>query len=68
MNFLQDRIESESMSVRCVMNKDLVCRDCFYMLDDSKIGRFTSQCKAYLLKPTEVLLGESCKLYKKKGG
>ena len=68
MNSLQDRIESESMSVKFIMNKDLVCRDCFYMLDDTDVGKFTSQCKAFLLKPTEVLLGGPCKVYKKKEG
>lgn len=68
MSSLQDRIESESSSVKRITNKDLVCKDCVFALDDSVKLRFTSQCKAYLLKPTEVLLGGSCKLYKKKGG
>ena len=64
MNSLEDRIESESQSVVRVTNKDLVCKDCIFVLDDSKKMRYTSQCRMYLLKPSEVLLGGPCKVYR----
>lgn len=64
MDSLKDRIESESQSVVRVTNEDLMCKDCIFALDDSKSMRYTSQCRMYLLKPSEVLLGGVCKIYK----
>ena len=61
----EKRIESESRSVRRITNGDLVCRDCIYRLDDSERLGNTSQCKRYISKPNQVLLGRDCEEYRK---
>ena len=61
----EKRIESESRSVRAITNADLVCRDCIYRLDDSERLGNTSQCKRYISKPNQVLLGRDCEEYRK---
>lgn len=64
---LKDRIKSESRTTSRIINKDLICRDCAYRLDDTKVYRNTSQCKAYISKPNSVYLGKGCEEYKKEG-
>lgn len=64
---LKDRIKSESRTTSRITNKDLICRDCTYRLDDTKIYRNTPQCKAYISKPNSVYLGKGCEEYKKEG-
>ena len=61
----EKRIESESRSVGAITNADLVCRDCIYRLDDSERLGNTSQCKRYISKPNQVLLGRDCEEYRK---
>lgn len=62
---IKDRIHEEAKSVTRITNADLKCRDCFFHLDDSvRLGN-TSQCKAYPLKPNEVLKGGNCPKYRK---
>ena len=61
----EKRIESESRSVSAITNADLVCRDCIYRLDDSERLGNTSQCKRYISKPNQVLLGRDCEEYRK---
>ena len=61
----EKRIESESRSVGAITNADLVCRDCIYRLDDSERLGNTSQCKRYISKPNQVLLGKDCEEYRK---
>ena len=64
---LKDRIKSESRTTSRITNKDLICRDCAYRLDDTKVYRNTSQCKVYISKPNSVYLGKGCEEYKKEG-
>lgn len=64
---LKDRIKSESRTTSRITNKDLICRDCAYRLDNTKVYRNTSQCKAYISKPNSVYLGKGCEEYKKEG-
>lgn len=66
MRDLKKRIESESQSISRITNQDLMCRDCLFRLDDSKILGNTSRCQEYPLKPNQVLKGGSCTEYKKK--
>lgn len=61
----EKRIESESRSIGRITNADLVCRDCIYRLDDSERLGNTSQCKRYIPKPNQVLLGRDCEEYRK---
>lgn len=62
---LKERIESESRAATRITNNDLICRDCVYRLNDTKIYRNTSQCKVYISKPNSVYLGKGCEEYKK---
>lgn len=39
-----DRMESEARAFKRITNNDLVCKDCLYKLDDSKILGNTSFC------------------------
>lgn len=56
----EKRIESEALLMESVTNKDLTCRDCIFMLDDSEIFGNVSRCRVYSVKPNKVLLGKSC--------
>lgn len=66
MEDLKKRIESESRSISRTTNQDLMCRDCLFQWDDSKILGNTSRCQEYPLKPNQVLKGGSCTKYQKK--
>lgn len=61
---MKERIESEARATMRISNKDLICRDCKFALDDSKILGNTSRCKVFELKPVEVLVGGECGRYK----
>lgn len=62
---IEKRIQSEAQSLSRVTNSQLVCKDCVHVLDDSiRLGN-TSTCKAFVVKPNQVLKGESCPKYLK---
>lgn len=64
-----DRMESEARAFKRITNNDLVCKDCLYKLDDSKILGNTSFCRVYArpdnFKPSKIVGGGDCKYYKK---
>lgn len=61
----KDYIESESTSTSRITNSQLICKDCMYRFDDTKIFKNTTRCGAYTLKPNKVLCGKECPKYKK---
>ena len=65
MEDLKKRIESEAQSITRVTNSLLICKDCKFRLDDSRILGNTSRCKQYSLKPNQVLKGGDCPKYEK---
>ncbi len=65
---MRERIESEARSTVRITNKDLVCKDCKFALDDSRILGNTSCCKVFEVKPVEVLVGGECGRYKQQCG
>lgn len=54
------RIESEAKSMSRITNKDLVCSNCRFRLDDTAVFGNTSRCRRYLRKPNHVLNGKRC--------
>ena len=46
-------------------NANLVCKDCIYRMDDSKVWGNTTKCKQYADKPSPVIAGEECIRYTK---
>ena len=74
----EKRIESEARAAKPIKNKDLVCKDCTYRLNDTDMfkkgqedeeGRLygpTSLCLQFTeRKPNKVLLGGECEKYEK---
>lgn len=59
----EERIKSESRATRQVTNDILVCKDCVYKFDDTRIMGNTSRCMKYGLKPNKVLIGGKCDEY-----
>lgn len=64
-NNAKARIKDEARSKARITNDDLVCKDCIFKLNDSEILGNTSRCGQFVSKPDKVLLGGSCKEYKK---
>lgn len=63
---IERRIESESLGMVRISNKDLECKDCKYRRDDSYIYGNTSKCDVFpVKKPNEVLKGSKCNYYDK---
>lgn len=60
---LRKRVASEQNCFRRITNKELVCKDCKYKYDDSKVLGNTSRCEVYESKPNQVLLGGNCDEY-----
>lgn len=58
----EKKIKSEQKAFGRITNKQLVCHNCIYRLDDSEICGNTSKCEMYTSKPNQVLLGEDCEL------
>ncbi len=54
------RIESEARAAMPIRNENLVCYNCTFRFDDSKIPGNTSKCEVYDYKPNHVLNGEMC--------
>lgn len=63
MSKIEDRRKSEERSFVRVTNRDLVCKDCLYAMDDSEILGNTARCKKYYWKPDKVKLGGECDEY-----
>ena len=61
---MKERIESEARAIIGISNKNLICKDCEFVLDDSKVFGNVSRCKIFEVKPANVLLGEKCDTYK----
>lgn len=61
---MKERIESEAQATIGISNKDLICKDCEFALDDSKVLGNVSRCEIFEVKPVNVLLGEKCDSYK----
>lgn len=60
-----DRVESEAQTLTRITNDSLICKDCQLRFDDRvKLGN-TSTCKAFSVKPNEVILGGPCVEYVK---
>lgn len=62
-NKYEDRIESESESRHRTTNKDMVCKDCVFKVDDTVSFGNTSKCLLYGMKPNSVILGKKCEGY-----
>lgn len=62
---MKERIESEARATMGISNKDLVCKDCEFALDDSVILGNVSRCKVFKIKTANVLLGGECDSYKR---
>lgn len=60
---MKERIESESQAVIGISNEDLICKDCVYKLDDTKVLGNVSRCKRYTVKLVDTLLGGGCPKY-----
>lgn len=62
---LGKRIKSEQTCFAPIRNKDLICKDCKFRMDDSKIIGNTSSCEVYPkhTKPNEVIKGGNCPEY-----
>lgn len=58
----EKKIKSEQQAFGRVTNKQLVCRNCIYCLDDTEKYGNTSKCELYTSKPNSVLLGGECEL------
>lgn len=61
-NKVNDRVKSEQGLVNRITNNDLVCKDCAFVFDDSKVMGNTSRCSKYSMKPGYVLAGGDCDL------
>lgn len=66
----EKRIKSEQAAFKPIRNNDLVCKDCKYRHDDSKIAGNTTSCDIYPnhTKPNEVIKGGKCPYYDKEKG
>lgn len=62
---MKERIESEARATMGIGNKDLVCKDCEFALDDSKVLGNVSRCKIFEVKPVDVLVGGECGSHKR---
>ena len=62
---MKERIESEARATMRISNKDLICRDCEFVLDDSEVFGNVSRCKIFEVKPVNVLVGGECCSYKR---
>lgn len=62
---MKERIESEARATMGISNKDLVCKDCEFAIDDSKVLGNVSRCEEFKVKPVDVLLGGECDSYKR---
>lgn len=62
---MKERIESEARATMGISNKDLVCKDCEFAIDDSEVLGNVSRCEVFKIKPVDVLLGEECGSYKR---
>lgn len=62
---MKERIESEARATMRISNKDLICRDCEFVLDDSEVFGNVSCCKIFEVKPVNVLVGGECCSYKR---
>lgn len=57
---------SEELKVDRITNNDLICSDCVFRLDDTKIYGNTSKCKIFDLKPNHIFEKKSiCVAYRK---
>jgi len=66
MNGLDRKCQRDKLHFVRISNQDLVCQDCLYRYDDTKIPGNTSKCEVYEdVKPSEILDGGQCDWYDK---
>jgi len=66
MNELDRKFQKDKLCFVRIRNQDLLCRDCLYRYDDTKIPGNISKCEIYEdIKPNEVLNGGQCDWYDK---
>ena len=53
----EKKIKNEHKAFGRITNKQSVCHNCIYRLDDSEICGNTSKCEMYTSKADQVLLG-----------
>lgn len=52
---LEDRIKSEQQAMKPIKNADIICKDCVYAYDDTKIPGNISHCEMYKDKWTLIV-------------
>lgn len=65
---LEDRIKSEQQAMKPIKNADIICKDCVYAYDDTKIPGNISHCEMYKdkWKPNDIIFHKAyCRFYKK---
>lgn len=63
MNALDEKFKKDKMKFELITNENLICKDCRKRYDDTNMPCNTSKCKAFDMKPNEVLSGGGCNEY-----
>lgn len=58
-----EKFRGDELKMERLTNADLVCRDCIFAFDDSKVPGNISKCGKYGWKPAEIMLGGKCDEY-----
>lgn len=66
MNALDEKFKKDELKFTLIKNENLVCEDCIKKYDDTNMPCNTSKCKAYKIKPDEILNGGDCNEYEPK--
>lgn len=63
----KERVISEAMGFKRITNEDMVCKNCIYCWDDSKIYGNSTKCDCFpIAKPNHVVDGGRCPYHKSK--
>ncbi len=65
-NALDEKFKKDKLKFELIKNENLVCKDCRKKYDDTNMPCNTSKCKAFEMKPNEVLDGGDCSEYESK--
>lgn len=65
-NPLDEKFKKDTLKFHLIKNENLVCRDCAKKYDDTNMPCNTSKCKAFGIKPNNVLDGGECIEYEPK--
>lgn len=63
---IDEKFKKDKLKFEVVRNKNLICKDCKYVLDDTEKLCNTSKCKIFDLKPNSVFNDNKCEEYLKK--